>query len=78
MDLSKYPEGVNQEQFDQLGPDGLVSAIVTRRVVVKDGRANVYIRTQTMEIVTYQKNGQPCTELVWQRETQDAKLKRNY
>nr|WP_294859858.1 hypothetical protein [uncultured Fluviicola sp.] len=78
VDLSKYPEGVNQEQFDQLGPDGLVSAIVTRRVVVKDGRANVYIRTQTMEVVTYQKNGQPCTELVWQRETQDAKLKRNY
>jgi epidermal growth factor receptor substrate 15 len=78
VDLSKYPEGVNQEQFDQLGSDGLVSAIVTRRVVVKDGRANVYIRTQTMEIVTYQKNGQPCTELVWQRETQDAKLKRNY
>ena len=78
VDLSKYKEGVNQEQFDQLGPDGLVSAVVTRRVVVTDGKANIYIRTQTMDMLTFSKNGQPCTELVWQRETQDAKLKRNY
>jgi epidermal growth factor receptor substrate 15 len=78
VDLTKYKEGVNQEQFDQMGADGLVSAIVTRRVVVTEGKANVYIRTQTMNIVTYSKNGQPCTELVWQKETQDAKLKRNY
>lgn len=78
VDLSKYPEGVNQEQFDQLGTDGLVSAVVTRRVVVKDGKANVYIRTQTLDALTYSKNGAPCTEWIWQRETQDAKLKRNY
>lgn len=78
VDLTKYKEGVNQEQFDQLGSDGLVSAVVTRRVVVTDGKANVYIRTQTIDVLTYSKNGQPCTELVWQRETQDAKLKRNY
>ncbi|MNU78858.1 Tetratricopeptide repeat protein [compost metagenome] len=78
VDLAKYPEGVNQEQFDQLGSDGLVSAVVTRRVVVRNGRADVYIRTQTMNAITYSKNGQGCTEIVWQRETQDAKLKRNY
>lgn len=78
VDLSKYPEGVSQEQFDQLGSDGLVSAVVTRRVVVKNGRADVYIRTQTMNGITYSKNGQGCTEIIWQRETQDAKLKRNY
>jgi hypothetical protein len=78
VDLTKYKEGVNQEQFDQMGSDGLVSAIVTRRVVVIEGKANVYIRTQTMNMVTYQKNGEPTTELVWQKETQDAKLKRNY
>ncbi|MNJ84728.1 Tetratricopeptide repeat protein [compost metagenome] len=78
VDLSKYPEGVSQEQFDQLGSDGLVSAVVTRRVVVRNGRADVYIRTQTMNGITYSKNGQGCTEIVWQRETQDAKLKRNY
>lgn len=78
VDLSKYQEGVNQEQFDQLGSDGLVSAIVTRRVVVKNGKADVYVRTQTMDAITYTKNGQGCTEYVWQKETQDAKLKRNY
>ncbi len=78
VDLTKYKEGVNQEQFDQMGSDGLVSAIVTRRVVVTDGKANIYLRTQTMNMVTYSKNGQPCTELIWQKETQDAKLKRNY
>ncbi|AEA45604.1 hypothetical protein [Fluviicola taffensis] len=78
VDLTKYPEGVNQEQFDQLGPDGLLSAVVTRRVVVKEGKADIYLRTQTIDVITYSKNGAPCTELVWQRETQDAKLKRNY
>ncbi|MDR0802798.1 hypothetical protein [Fluviicola sp.] len=78
VDLSKYKEGVNQEQFDQLGSDGLVSAVVTRRVVVKNGKADVYIRTQTTDAITYTKNGQGCTEYTWQKETQDAKLKRNY
>ena len=72
VDLTKYKEGVNQEQFDQVGSDGLVSAIVTRRVVVIDGKANIYIRTQTMNMVTYQKNGEPTTESTWQKETQDA------
>jgi epidermal growth factor receptor substrate 15 len=78
VDLSKYPEGVNQEKFEQVGPDGLLSGVVTRRVVVKEGKADVYVRTQTIDVITYSKNGAPCTELVWQRETQDAKLKRNY
>lgn len=78
VDLNKYKEGVNQEQFDQLGSDGLVSAVVTRRVVVKNGKADIYVRTQTMDAITYTKNGQGCTEYTWQKETQDAKLKRNY
>ncbi len=78
-DLGKlYPEGVSQEQFDQLGEDGLVSAVVTRRIVVKNGHGDVYIRTQTLSGITYSKNGQATTETTWQRETQDAKLKRNY
>ena len=73
-----YPEGVSQDQFDILGHDGLVSGIATRRIVVKNGRGAVYVRTQSMTAITYSKNGQACTELVWQRETQDALLKRNY
>jgi hypothetical protein len=75
---SIYPEGVSQDQFEILGHDGLVSGIATRRVVVKNGRGAVYVRTQSMTAITYSKNGQACTELVWQRETQDALLKRNY
>jgi epidermal growth factor receptor substrate 15 len=73
-----YPEGVSQDQFEILGHDGLVSGIATRRIVVKNGRGAVYVRTQSMTAITYSKNGQACTELVWQRETQDALLKRNY
>jgi epidermal growth factor receptor substrate 15 len=75
---SIYPEGVSQDQFEILGHDGLVSGIATRRIVVKNGRGAVYVRTQSMTAITYSKNGQACTELVWQRETQDALLKRNY
>lgn len=78
-DLGKlYPEGVSQEQFEQNDSDGLVEAIVTRRVVVKSGHGSIYIRTQTLRGITYSKNGQPSTEAAWQRETQDAQLVRNY
>jgi tetratricopeptide (TPR) repeat protein len=73
-----YPEGVSQEQFDVLGEDGLVSSVVTRRVVVRAGHGDIYIRTQSLDGITYSKNGQATTEITWQRETQDAKLKRNY
>lgn len=78
-DLGKlYPEGVSQEQFEQNDEDGLLKAIVTRRVVVRNGHGDVYVRIQTLSGLTYTKNGQPTTEYVWQRETQDALLKRNY
>ncbi|MCC6702258.1 MAG: hypothetical protein IT221_12090 [Fluviicola sp.] len=78
-DIGKlFPEGVSQEQYDQNGSDGLVSAIVTRRIVVKNGHGDVYLRIQTVEGITFSKNGQPCTEITWQRETQDSMLKRNY
>jgi tetratricopeptide (TPR) repeat protein len=78
VDLSKYPEGVSQEQFDIPGPDGVLSAIATRRIVVREGKADVYVRTQTVDIITFSKNGAPTTEYVWQKETNDPKLKRNY
>lgn len=78
-DLGKlFPEGVSQEQYDQNGSDGLVSAIVTRRIVVRNGHGDVYLRTQSIDGITYSKNGQSCTETTWQRETQDSKLKRNF
>jgi epidermal growth factor receptor substrate 15 len=74
---SLYPEGVSQEQFNKTDEAGSVIAVVTRRVVVKSGYGQIYTRTQTLNAITYSKNGLPSTEFVWQRETQDAKLKKN-
>jgi epidermal growth factor receptor substrate 15 len=78
-DLGKlYPEGVSQEQFENKDSDGLLQNVVTRRIVVKDGRGDVYVRTQDLSATTYSKNGEAVTEYVWIRDTQDARLKRNY
>jgi tetratricopeptide (TPR) repeat protein len=75
---SIYPEGVSQEVFNQDDENGLLIAVVTRRVVVKNGYGQVYIRTQSLTGITYSKNGEPSNEHIWQKETQDSKLKRNY
>lgn len=74
---SLYEEGVTQETFNTKDDSGLVTATITRRIVVKSGYGQVYTRTQTLNSITYSKNGSPSTEFVWQRETQDAKLKKN-
>lgn len=74
----KYPEGVSQEMYQRKDDAGILTAIVTRRVVVIQGRGTEYIRTQTNHAITYTKNGSPITEYVWQRETQDANLQRHY
>ena len=73
-----YPEGVSQEVFNQNDEDGLLVAVVTRRVVVKSGFGQIYIRTQSLSGLTFSKNGEASSEFVWQKETQDAKLKKNY
>ena len=74
---SLYPEGVTQEQFNKNDDKGSLLAVVTRRIVVKNGYGQIYTRTQTKDFITYSKNGAASTETVWQRETQDAKLKKN-
>lgn len=74
----KYPAGVSQEIFQRKDEAGILSAIITRRIVVIEGRGNEYVKTQTNHATTYSKNGKPITEFVWQKETQDAKLQRHY
>ena len=73
-----YPEGVSQESFQKNGNDGLPIAFITRRVVVIDGHGEVYVRTQSLSAITYSKNGEPSSEYVWQKETSNAKLTRNF
>ena len=74
----EYPEGVSQESFTRSDSDGLVTTIITRRVVVIEGHANVYVRTQSLNGITYSKNGKPSLSATWSKETQGSHLERHY
>ncbi len=73
-----YPEGVSQESFTQSDENGLMTSIITRRIVVIEGQGNVYVRTQTLDAITYTKNGEPTTEYTWQQQTTGPNLQKHY
>jgi hypothetical protein len=74
----EYPEGVSQESFTQNDENGLMKAIITRRIVVINGEGNVYVRTQTLDSLTYSKNDRPITEQHWNKETTGPHLQKHY
>jgi hypothetical protein len=43
-----------------------------------NGHGAIYVRKQTLTGTTFSKNGEASTEYIWQKETADGKLKKNY
>lgn len=69
-----YPEGVTEDKFDRYDAEGLLTAVVTRRIVVIEGHGSEYQKIQSLNGITYMKNGEPTSEYVWQKETTGPKL----
>lgn len=74
----EFPEGVTQQNFVRRDSEGLPVKIVTRRIVVVNGRGDVYIRIQTKFGTTYSKNGTQVTSTVWDKETDNGKLVKHF
>lgn len=71
---AQFPEGVTEENYVTKDSDGLVDEVKTRRIVVLNGHADVFMRYYNKYGTTFTKNGQAITEYQWTKYTQNAKL----
>lgn len=74
----EFPDGVSQQTYLAKDKDGYPQKVTTRRIVVADGRGEVYLRIKTRNAATYSKNGQPITEASWLKGTENANLVRHF
>jgi tetratricopeptide (TPR) repeat protein len=73
----QFPAGITEENYPLYDDEGLLISMMTRRIVVKDGRGDVYLKSTSRAGTTYSKNGTPIAEAIWAKETQDAKLEKH-
>lgn len=70
----QFPAGVTEQNFPLYDSEGLLLSMKTRRIVVKNGRGDVYVRSTGRTGTTYTKNGNSIVDAIWEKETQDATL----
>ena len=73
----QFPAGITEQNYPLYDEDGLLLSMMTRRIIVKDGRGDVYVRSTSRAGTTYTKNGTPIAEAIWAKETQDARLEKH-
>jgi tetratricopeptide (TPR) repeat protein len=73
----EFPAGVTEQNYPLYDEDGLLISMVTRRIVVRNKRGDVYLRSTSKYGTTYSKNGAPIVEAIWAKETQDATLEKH-
>lgn len=64
-----FPEGVTQKIYQRKNPDGEVTEITVRRIVVRGNKGNQYRKTTNRSGTYYFKNGQPISDSTWDIET---------
>lgn len=74
----EFPEGMTEEVYTLNDENGLMTAFVIRRVVVRNGSGNFFEKVQTRYgTVSYTMNGAAITEYQWQDYTEASDLVRN-
>ena len=74
----EFPEGVTEEVYTINDENGLMTRLIVRRVVVRNGAGNFYEKVTTrFGTISYSMNGESITEYKWQDDTEASDLVRN-